>query len=163
MNAFFEQIIGIVRDLPLSKKILMTGVVLLVIAGLSGMFFLANEIDFQQAYTSLEPEDAADIVERLKEEKIPYELTANGTGIKVPADKVYEVRLSMAGYGIPKGGSVGFEIFDENKFGTTEFVQKLNFRRAIQGELARKEFSEEDILRLSIGVNENSTLRQSGF
>ena len=144
MSQLFEQIISIFRSLPASRKVLMGSVLLMVVAGLSIMFLWANKIDFQSVFTNLSPEDASQIVERLKEQKIPYQLTGNGTGIMVPADKVYDVRLAMAGAGIPKGNSVGFEIFDNTNFGTTEFVQKLNYQRALQGELARtiKQFRE---------------------
>jgi len=144
MNRLFEQMITIVRQMPLSRKILMGCVLVGVVGGLSGMLVWSNRTDFQTVYANVPPEDASQIVEKLKEQKIPYRLVANGTGIMVPADKVYDVRLSMAGSGIPRGGTVGFEIFDESKFGTTEFVQKLNYQRALQGELARtiKQFRE---------------------
>jgi flagellar M-ring protein FliF len=144
MNRFFEQTIGIIKQLPLSRKILMGCVMVVAIGGLSGMFFWSSQVDFQTVFANVPPEDASQIVEKLKEQKIAYRLVANGTGIMVPADKVYDVRLFMAGSGIPRGGSVGFEIFDESKFGTTQFVQKLNYQRAIQGELARtiKQFRE---------------------
>ena len=144
MNRLFEQINGIFKQLPLPRKILMGCVMVVTIVGLAGMFFWSNRVDFQMVFANVPPEDASQIVEKLKEQKIPYRLVANGTGIMVSADKVYEVRLSMAGSGIPRGGSVGFEIFDESKFGTTQFVQKLNYQRALQGELARtiKQFQE---------------------
>ncbi len=144
MSRFFEQLIAIFGQMPLSRKILMGCVVAAAVGGLAGMFVWSNRVDFQTVYANVPPEDAAQIVEKLKEDKIPYRLVANGTGIMVPEDKVYEVRLAMAGSGIPRGGTVGFEIFDESKFGTTQFVQKLNYQRALQGELARtiKQFQE---------------------
>ena len=137
MNRLLEQIIGILQGLPSSKKILMGCVVLMVIGGFTGMLMWTSKVDFQMVYTHLPPEDASQVVEKLKEQKIPYRLAGNGTGVMVPADKVYEVRLSMAASGIPRGGSVGFEIFDESKFGTSQFVEKLNYQRALQGELTR--------------------------
>src|SRR5690606_20923528 len=117
---------------------------LLVITGFTGMFFWANKIDFQTLYTNLSPEEAAEIVDKLKEQRIPYHLAANGSAIQVPAEKMYDVRLTLAGSGIPRGGTVGFEIFEETNFGASEFVQKLNYQRALQGELARtiREFRE---------------------
>lgn len=144
MNRLFEQINEILKQLPLPRKILMGCVMVVTIVGLAGMFFWSSRVDFQTVFANVPPEDASQIVEKLKEQKIAYRLVANGTGIMVPADKVYEVRLSMAGSGIPRGGSVGFEIFDETKFGTTQFVQRLNYQRALQGELARtiKQFQE---------------------
>jgi flagellar M-ring protein FliF len=158
MNHFFEQISGIIRDLPRSKKIIMGAVVLLVTIGLFGMWFWAGDIDFQPVYTNLSPEDASEIIEKLKEQKIPFQLVGNGTGIMVAADRVYEVRLAMAGSGIPRGGSVGFELFDETKFGTTEFVQKLNYQRALQGELARtiQQFREVESARVMIVMPKES-------
>jgi len=158
MNPFFQQIIGVLNGLPLSRKILMGGVVLSVIGGLIGMFFWSNRIDFQTVYSNVPPEEASEIVEKLKEQKIPYRLNASGTGIMVPAQKVYEVRLTMAGSGIPRGGTVGFEIFDETKFGASEFVQKLNYQRALQGELARtiKQFGEVADARVMIVMPKES-------
>ena len=158
MNRLLEQIIGILQGLPSSKKILMGCVVLMVIGGFAGMLFWTSKVDFQMVYTHLPPEDASQVVEKLKEQKIPYRLAGNGTGVMVPADKVYEVRLSMAASGIPRGGSVGFEIFDESKFGTSQFVQKLNYQRALQGELARtiRQFREVIDARIMIVMPKDS-------
>jgi len=137
MNPLIEQTVNLYKDMPLSRKILMGVVVLTMLGGFVAMFIWANKVEFKAAYSDLEAEDAAAIVEKLKESKIPYRLESGGAAIMVPADKVYDVRLSMAKDGIPKGSGVGFEIFDKTDFGTTEFVQKINKRRAIQGELAR--------------------------
>lgn len=158
MNPVFEQIVNIYKAMPLPKKIAAGAVLLMVAAGFILMFFLANRIDFQPAYTKLSSEDAAQIVAKLKEMKVPYRLTENGTCIKVPAERVYDIRLTMAGAGIPKGGAVGFEIFNETDFGTTEFVQKLNYKRALQGELARtiREFEEVEDARVIIVMAKDS-------
>jgi len=122
------------------------------------MFFWANKVDYQTVYTGLADEDAADIVEKLKEQNIPYILSAGGNTIKVPADKVYDVRLSLAASGLPRGGVAGYELFDEMDFGTTEFVQKLNYQRALQGELARtvRQFHEVDNARIMIVLPKDS-------
>ena len=137
MNTLFEQILNIYKNMPLSRKI-MTGVmILVVIAGFFTMFLWANKIEFQPLFTNLTPEDAAAITTKLQEKRIPYKIEGDGNVITVPSDKVYESRLSLAADGLPKGGSVGYEIFNESDFGTTEFVQKLNRQRALQGELAR--------------------------
>jgi len=144
MNSMFEQIVKIYRQISLSGKILIVGGMLVLIAGFSAMFYWANQVDYQPLYTNLSPEDASEIVDKLQLERVPYQLIANGTTVMVPAEKVYDLRLSMAGAGIPKGDSVGFEVFDQTDFGTTEFVQKLNYQRALQGELSRtiREFRE---------------------
>lgn len=144
MNAITEQLTTIYKRIPTATKLMIAGVSLMLVAGFAAMFFWANKIDYQPLYTSVSPEDAGEIVEQLRQDKVPYQLAANGTTILVPAESVYDLRLKMAGSGIPRGNSVGFELFDEADFGTTEFVQKLNYQRALQGELARtiREFRE---------------------
>ncbi len=143
-NPVIEQIVDIYKEMPMQRKAVIGVVVALVLSGFAGMFFWANQTEFQPVYTGLSSEDASMIVEKLKEQKIPYKLAGDGSTIMVPVEKVYDTRLFLAGLGLPKGGGVGFEIFDETDFGTTEFVQKLNYQRALQGELARtiKEFRE---------------------
>lgn len=88
-------------------------------------------------FSGLGREDAGAIAQKLSEAKTPYRLSADGTTIEVPENKVYDLRLEMATQGLPQGGSVGFELFDKTNFGMTEFTEKLNFQRAIQGELTR--------------------------
>ncbi len=88
-------------------------------------------------FSSLEPQDASKIVLKLKEKNIPYELSENGTSISVEKKQVYEQRLALAGDGLPEQSTVGYEIFDRTNLGMSEFVQKLNYRRALEGELAR--------------------------
>ncbi len=137
MNPVIERIITTFKELPLSRKIALGIFAMVLIAGFTTMFIWANKTQFKAAYSSLTKEDAALVVEKLKESNTPYRLTGDGTTILVPENIVYDTRLSMAREGIPKGGGVGFEIFDKTEFGTTEFVQKINKKRAIQGELAR--------------------------
>jgi flagellar M-ring protein FliF len=137
MNPVVEQTINIYKEMPLARKILIGLVILTMLGGFTAMFIWANKVEYKAAYTGLTEEDAAVIVEKLKETRVPYRLGSGGAVIMVPADQVYEVRLAMAKDGIPKGSGVGYEIFDKTDFGTTEFVQKINKKRAVQGELAR--------------------------
>jgi flagellar M-ring protein FliF len=88
-------------------------------------------------FSGLTAEDAGAIVQKLTEQKIPYRLSADGSTIEVPANKVYDVRLQLATQGLPQGGAVGLELFDKSNFGMTEFAERLNYQRAIQGELQR--------------------------
>jgi len=89
-------------------------------------------------YRGLDVNDAADIVAALDAQKVPYEIAAGGTEIRVPEDQMLCLRMSMAQQGLPNGGSVGYEIFDRSDgLGTTSFVQKVNLLRALEGELAR--------------------------
>ena len=137
MNEFVSQFLNLLRSLPLSRKISMAFVLCLVVAGFALMFMWANQVDYQVLFNNLSPEDGGLIITKLKERTIPYKVEGNGTVIMVPAEKVNELRLAMAGDGLPTGGNLGFEIFDNADFRTTKFVQELNYRRALQGELAR--------------------------
>lgn len=137
MNPVIEQILAIWRNMPLPRKVILGAVVLLTVIGFASLFLVANKVEFGILYTNLAEKDASEIVEKLREMRVPYELEGGGSAIRVPAESIHETRLSLAGEGLPKGGGVGFEVFDKSDFGTTEFVQKLNLQRAIQGELSR--------------------------
>ena len=106
-------------------------------AGLIAIALWTQQPDLQVLFTNLGSEDAAAIIDKLKETKVPYETTGGGSTVLVPSDQVHDLRLQLATQGIPRGGGVGFEIFDRTSIGMSEFVQKLNYRRALQGELAR--------------------------
>jgi len=137
MNPVIEKIITIFKEMPLSRRIALGFFVMVLVAGFTTLFIWTNKTKFRAAYSGLSKDDAASVVDKLKESNTPYRLTGDGTTIMVPEAIVYDVRLSMAKDGIPKGGGIGYEIFDKTEFGTTEFVQKINKKRAIQGELAR--------------------------
>jgi flagellar M-ring protein FliF len=95
------------------------------------------EPDYVPLFASLTAEDAGAIVNQLKAAKTPYRIAGTGDQILVPADKQSELRLRMASQGLPLGGGVGFEVFDKPAFGVSDFAQRLNYQRALQGELAR--------------------------
>lgn len=119
------------------KRMLIAAVAFLSVAAFAVLILVANRTDYRPLFTNLNAEDAGEIVKKLKEAKTPYQITADGKGILIPADKVYEQRLTLASEGLPQGGGIGFEIFDRKNFGMTEFVQKINYQRALQGELSR--------------------------
>lgn len=119
------------------KRMLIAGIAFLSALAFAVLIFVFNRTDYRPLFTNLSAEDAGEIVKKLKDAKTPYQITADGKGILVPSDKVYEMRLSLASEGLPQGGGVGFEIFDRKNFGMTEFVQKINYQRALQGELSR--------------------------
>ena len=158
MKRIIEQFVVVFKAMPVSKKISMTVVLGLVVAGFALMFLWANQIDYQVLYSNLSGEDAASIVSKLREQRIAYKLEGGGSLILVPADQVYETRLVLAGDRLPRGGNVGFEIFDQTSFSTTEFVQRLNYQRALQGELCRTigEFREVDHARVLIVIPKDS-------
>ena len=129
MNPVIKRIITTFKEMSVSRKISLGMFTIVVVAGFATLFIWANKTKFQAAYTGLSQDDASLVVDQLKKSNTPYRITGDGTTIMVPEDIVYDVRLSMAREGIPKGGGDGFEI--------TESVQKINKKRAIQGELAR--------------------------
>jgi len=89
-------------------------------------------------YSDLDPQDAGAIIQKLDTLGLPYDITAGGNAIRVPGNQVGRLRMTMASEGLPKGGSIGYEIFDQKEgFGTTSFVQNINHLRALEGELAR--------------------------
>jgi flagellar M-ring protein FliF len=92
---------------------------------------------FEPLFSGLEAKDAGIIVEKLKTMKIPYQLTDQGKTIKVPESQVYEARIQLASSGTLGGGGMGFELFDQNKFGQTDFEQQVGYQRALQEELRR--------------------------
>jgi flagellar M-ring protein FliF len=125
------------KGLSPGKMVAMAIMVGGTIAGMAFLLTWSNTADMQPLYSNLAPQDAAEIVAKLKQSHIPYQLTMDGSGIRVPADKVYETRLNLASQGLPRGSGVGFEIFDNTKLGMTDFVQNVNYQRALQGELSR--------------------------
>ena len=137
MNRAIAQFLEFLKSLPPARKITILFVVLVLVAGFVTMFMWANQVDYQVLFRGLGPEDAGSVVAELKERNIPYQIQGNGAVILVPAKQVHDLRLALASEGLPKGGSVGFEIFDKNDFRTTSFVQELNYKRALEGELAR--------------------------
>ncbi|MDP1569071.1 MAG: flagellar basal-body MS-ring/collar protein FliF [Vicinamibacterales bacterium] len=88
-------------------------------------------------FSDMEPDAAAHVVEQLKAQKVEYRIDGGGRSIRVPADRVDELRLQFASTGLPSSGRIGFEIFDRTQFGATEFLEQVNYRRALEGEIAR--------------------------
>ncbi|HOG16739.1 MAG: Flagellar M-ring protein [Syntrophaceae bacterium PtaU1.Bin231] len=134
---FFDRLRKGFETLTPVRKMTMAMAAFLTLAGIAALVFLANSIEYRVLFSNLSSEDAGLIVSRLQEKKIPYKLSAGGDTVSVPDEKVSELRLEMAASGLPKGGGVGFEIFDVKTLGSTEFEQQLNYRRALQGELSR--------------------------
>src|SRR5712692_1068457 len=111
------------------------GLVALLI-GLAMWTLTSLLVDWQVLYSNLSQEDAATVTESLRAGHVPFKVVDGGQ-VLVPAARVHEWRLKLASAGVPAGGNVGFEIFDKNQFGLTDFAQRLNFQRALQGELGR--------------------------
>jgi len=97
----------------------------------------AKQPEYRVLYSNLSDQDGGAIVTQLTQMNIPYNFADNGASIMVPAEKVYDLRLRLAQQGLPKGGAVGFELMDQEKFGISQFSEQVNYQRALEGELAR--------------------------
>ncbi|WP_449242033.1 flagellar basal-body MS-ring/collar protein FliF [Desulfovibrio sp.] len=137
IKQYLQKVTSYWTDRTLSQRILLLGLGLSVTVAFVLMIYWLNRPDYRVLYSKLYPEDAAKIVEMLKANKDPYQLQDNGQTIMVPADRVYDLRLKIAGEGNLHGQGIGFEIFDDLKIGQTDFVQQINYQRALQGELSR--------------------------
>lgn len=93
--------------------------------------------DYRVLYSNLNDRDGGAIVAQLTQMNIPYRFTENGSALMIPAEKVHETRLRLAQQGLPKGGAVGFELLDQEKFGISQFSEQINYQRALEGELSR--------------------------
>jgi flagellar M-ring protein FliF len=146
------------QALPVTRQVLLLVVLSGTVAAIVAGFLWSQQPEMQVLFSNLAQDDAGAIVAKLKEQKIPYLLEGNGGMVLVPTDRVHELRLQLAGQGLPQGGGVGFEIFDRTTVGMTDFVQKLNYRRALQGELARtvSQLSEVERARVHLVVPERS-------
>lgn len=122
--------------MPNQQKLGLIIAVASTVALLAGLFLWGQTPDYRVLYANLPERDGGAVIESLQQQNIPYKFTEGGT-LMVPADKVHEVRLQMAAKGLPKGGTVGFELMENQKFGTSQFLEQVNYQRALEGELAR--------------------------
>lgn len=136
-RSFVQQTIDLLKSMPPARRASLAVTLLLVVGGFVALLFWTNRPDYQVLFSNLATDDAAKITEKLKEMRIPFQLKEGGSAVLVPEENVYQLRLDLASEGLPRGNAVGFEIFDDMGFGATEFVQKLKYQQALQGELAR--------------------------
>ncbi len=137
MDAIFSSITQMMRDMPPGKRITLILVALLCFGALLGVSYWGSQPQYQLLYANLEPKAASAVLDELRSEKIAYRLGEGGKAIFVPAERVYDLRLSLAGKGLPAAGGEGLEIFDRNAMGATRFMQDVNYQRALQSELVR--------------------------
>jgi flagellar M-ring protein FliF len=112
------------------------GIIALIAVAVSA-FMWSRQPDWRVLYASLSDKDGGAVVAALAQMNLPYKFTEGGGAIMVPAEHVHDVRLRLASQGLPRGGNVGFELMENQKFGTTQFQERLNFQRGLEGELAR--------------------------
>src|SRR5271168_2897028 len=130
----FTQLGNIWNQLGASQRISVAAATFVLIAGLTALGFWSSRADYGLLYGRLADGEAAKVIAALDDAKVPYKVGAGGSSILVPSDKVHVVRMQLAGKGIPRSGDgVGFEIFDKPTFGISDFVQRANYIRALQG------------------------------
>lgn len=149
-----KSLMDYVGRMTASQVMMLFGVVAGTIIG--GIYFAGwvNNVSYSRLYSNLDESEAGEIVSYLSENKIPYNLTDGGRTIEIPSNDVYKTRISLASEGMPRSGNIGYSIFDQNNLGMTDFLQNLNFRRALEGELTRTimQLSEVDAARVHIVI-----------
>ena len=155
---YLVQLKKLYTDLSLRQKIISGVVAAVVLLGFGAMFFLINAPTYKTLYSDLDQKDAAEVVEWLKKEGVPYKIANGGSTVKVPKDRLYDIRLALAGAGLPRSSGAGFELFDKTNLGTTDFVQKVNYQRALQGELEKTiaRFPQVKSVRVHIAIPKDS-------
>lgn len=155
-----RQLAGIWQQLGLNQRISLVIATLIVVIGVAGLAFWSSHVDYAMLYGKLDEGEASKVIAALDEAKVPYQIERGGGAIMVPADKVYQVRMQLAGKGIPRGEGVGFEIFDKASFGLSDFIQRANYARAVEGELARtiSQLDQVESARVMIVMPENRLL-----
>ncbi len=129
--------VKMLEKMTLQQKIILSIVSLASVFMIVAVFFWATSTDYALLYGNLSQADAAQIVAKLAENGVKYKLGGSGNLIYVPKEKLNDLKLSLAQEGLPEDPAVGYEIFDNNKFGMTDFMQRLNNRRALEGELSK--------------------------
>jgi flagellar M-ring protein FliF len=126
-----------ISGLPMASRIALAGGVLALLGLLVMSVFWSTGNNYKVLFANLSDKDGGAIIAQLTQMNVAYKFTEGGSAILVPADKVHDVRLKLAQSGLPKGSTVGFELMDNARFGTTQFQERLNFQRGLEGELVR--------------------------
>ena len=163
MQTFLYNIRQFFSRLPLGQKVALSVMLLGTLAILWGVAYWVGRPDYALLFGGLEMADASRVVESLNERGVSYQLRENGTAVFVPREDVYELRLHFAGEGIISDGAAGYELFDQGTLGMTDFMQKLNMKRALEGELGRTITSirQVELCRVHLVMPERSPFRQN--
>ena len=140
MNNSFQELLqqlsAVWKEIGINQRISIVLAGLVVLLGLTGVAVWSSREDYTVLFGNLAEAEASKVINALDEAKVPYKVRGGGS-ISVPADKVHSLRIQLAGKGIPGGGTTGFSLFDKPNFGISDFVQRVNYLRAIQGELSQ--------------------------
>src|SRR5580700_2692360 len=145
-----DQFKNLINGLTLMQRASVVVAVLIAGAGLFAIVRYRHEGDFRTLYSAMAPEDAAQVVQKLKEAGVDYRLAENGATVQVPSSRLADSRLTLASAGLPKSGRIGFELFDKTSFGATELVEHINYQRALEGELERSIMSLAEVVQARV-------------
>ena len=137
MKSLFDQFLRLWNQFTTAQRVTISLAAFGVVAGMIALVAWSQRPSMQLLYGRLGEKEAAEVVASLEAQGVKYQIGPTGNSIYVPSDRVHRIRMDLAAKGIPGGEGVGFEIFDRSNFGISDFVQRTNFIRALQGELAR--------------------------
>jgi len=123
--------------LPMRNKLMLAVGAAAMAAIIAAAAMWARTPDYRVLFSNLSDRDGGAVVAALSQMNVPYKFSEGGGVIMIPADKVHDTRLRLASQGLPKGGTIGFELVETQKFGTTQFQERLNYQRGLEGELVR--------------------------
>jgi flagellar M-ring protein FliF len=161
-ESFLEKFRQLTASFTGAQLITLVVTFLLVIGVVAGSAMWLSTPTFRLLVSGADPETMAQVVTRLKEAGVPYQIDEGGGGVRVPASRVDELRLEILSQGMPESGRPGWELFDQSRIGVTDFVEKANYRRALEGELARTiaTISEVSSARVHIAIGKESAFGQ---
>src|SRR5690625_1825118 len=163
MNKLFESFQSFFSPLSPAQRTLFIGLAFAVILVMSALAYWAFKPDYQLLFGSLPAESAQIIMEELDERNVPYRLENEGRAIYVPSSQVHQLRIQLASEGVAQTDVRGYELFDENSLGMTEFMEQVNRKRALEGELSRSVNSLEQVesSRVHLVLPESTPFKQS--
>jgi flagellar M-ring protein FliF len=163
MDRFLEQLKAFFGPLNNAQRLLFGLLTVVVIGLLSGLFYWASRPDYALLFGSLDPQNAQEIVTELKDQGVDYQLEQNGSAIMVPRSKVYDLRLQYASKGMQSSDYKGYELFDSSTLGMTDFMQRVNMKRALEGELSRtiSALNQVEFARVHLVMPERSPFEES--
>ncbi len=163
MGSWFQQLKEMIESLSLARKISILVLLFLSVSAIGYLATLSGKVAYEPLFTNLNSEDMGSIISRLDKQGTAYRVDQIQRTVLVPATDVLKIRIKMAEEGLPRFGGVGFEIFDKNSFGKSEFEQRVSFQRALEGELTRTILSLREIekARVHLVLPEKSVFSES--
>ncbi|MGM0502030.1 MAG: flagellar basal-body MS-ring/collar protein FliF [Bacillota bacterium] len=161
-NELKEQFVQLWQGFSKKAKIIIVTSTIIAFVGLLILVNWASRPDYSVLFNNLSSKDAGSIVDVLKEQQVDYKIEDNGDTILVPKNKVHQLRLDLASDGMPSGGVTGFEVFDQTQIGSTDFEQKVNYYRALSGELTRtiKQMKNVDYAKVQVTPSKDSIYKE---